>query len=130
MKDTLMVGTLVGALSLASVASAAVMSAAPSDSWTVTNYYKQAVYGPDQKKIGDVDDVLVDKSGKVTGLVVGVGGFLGMNSKDVIVSFADVNVQKKDNSWWLSINETKDSLKAAQGFTYDRDSTTWRPEKS
>lgn len=130
MKNTLMVGTLVGALSLAGVASAAVMSAAPSDSWTVTNYYKQAIYGPDQKKIGDVDDVLVDKSGKVTGLVVGVGGFLGMNSKDVIVSFADVNVQKKDNSWWLSINETKDSLKAAQGFTYDRDSTTWRPEKS
>jgi sporulation protein YlmC with PRC-barrel domain len=130
MRKTLMVGTLVGALSLAGVASATVMSAAPSDSWTVTNYYKQAIYGPDQKKIGDVDDVLVDKSGKVTGLVVGVGGFLGMNSKDVIVSFADVNVQKKDNSWWLSINETKDSLKAAQGFTYDRDSTTWRPEKS
>jgi sporulation protein YlmC with PRC-barrel domain len=130
MKKALMIGTLVGALSLAGVASATVMSAAPPDSWTVTNYYKQAIYGPDQKKIGDVDDVLVDKSGKVTGLVVGVGGFLGMNSKDVIVSFADVNVQKKDNSWWLSINETKDSLKAAQGFTYDRDSTTWRPEKS
>jgi hypothetical protein len=130
MKNTLMIGTIIGALSLASVASAAVMSAAPSDSWTVTNYYKQAVYGPDQKKIGDVDDVLLDKSGKVTGLVVGVGGFLGMGSKDVIISFADVNVQKKDNSWWLSINETKDSLKAAQGFTYDRDSTTWRPEKT
>jgi hypothetical protein len=130
MKNTLMIGTVIGALSLASVASAAVMSAAPPDSWTVTNYYKQAVYGPDQKKIGDVDDVLLDKSGKVTGLVVGVGGFLGMGSKDVIISFADVNVQKKDNSWWLSINETKDSLKAAQGFTYDRDSTTWRPEKT
>jgi sporulation protein YlmC with PRC-barrel domain len=130
MKNTLAVGTLLGALSLAGSASAAVMSAAPPDSWTVTNYYKQVIYGPDQKKIGDVDDVLVDKSGKVTGLVVGVGGFLGINSKDVIVSFADVNVQKKDNSWWLSINETKDSLKAAQGFTYDRDSTTWRPEKS
>ena len=130
MKNALMVGTLVGALSLASVASAAVMSAAPSDSWTVTNYYKQVVYGPDQKKIGDVDDVLVDKSGKVTGLVVGVGGFLGMGSKDVILPFSDVNVQKKDNSWWLSINETKDSLKAAQGFTYDRDSTSWRPEKT
>ncbi len=130
MRNTFMIGAVVGALSLTSVASAAVMSAAPSDSWTVTNYYKQAVYGPDQKKIGDVDDVLLDKSGKVTGLVVGVGGFLGMGSKDVIVSFADVNVQKKDNSWWLSINETKDSLKAAQGFTYDRDSTTWRPEKT
>ena len=53
------------------------MSAAPTESWTVTNYYKQDVYDPKESKIGKIDDVLVDKSGKVTGLVVGVGGFLG-----------------------------------------------------
>lgn len=44
------------------------MSAAPAESWTVTNYYKQAVYDPKETKIGDIDDVLVDKAGKVTGL--------------------------------------------------------------
>ena len=88
-----------------------------------------SVYNDHDEKVGSVDDLLVGRDGKINA-VLSVGGFLGMNSKDVIVSFADVNVQKKDNSWWLSINETKDSLKAAQGFTYDRDSTTWRPEKS
>ena len=30
----------------------------------------------------------------------------------------------------LTINESKDSLKAAQGSTYDNGATTWRPEKS
>jgi len=112
------------------VASAAIMTALPTDSWTVTNYYKQAVYDSGQNKIGQVDDVLVDQSGKVTGLVIGVGGFLGMGEKDVIVPFADVSLQKKNDKNWLSINETKDSLKAAPGFTYDRNTTMWSPAKS
>ena len=123
-------GVFVAGAALAGAASAAVMTAPPPDSWTIANYYKQAVYDSSQNKIGDVDDVLVDKAGKVTGLVIGVGGFLGMGTKDVIVPFSDVNVQKKNDKWSLSINENKDSLKAAQGFSYDRDATTWRPEKS
>jgi sporulation protein YlmC with PRC-barrel domain len=55
--------------------------AAPAESWTVTNCYKQAVYDPEESKIGDIDDVLVDKSGKITGLIVGVGGFLGAEKR-------------------------------------------------
>jgi sporulation protein YlmC with PRC-barrel domain len=105
------------------------MSAAPAESWTVTNYYKQDVYDPKEAKIGKIDDVLVDKSGKVTGLVVGVGGFLGAGEKDVIVPFTAVKHTKKDDKWWLSLDETKDGLKGAPGFTYDKASTTWVPEK-
>jgi hypothetical protein len=48
----------------------------------VTNYYKQAVYDPNESKIADIDDVLVDKSGQITGLIVGVGGFLGAGEKE------------------------------------------------
>ena len=47
----------------------------PTDSVTVTDWYKQSVYDPNDKKIGEVKDVLVDKSGKVTSLIIGVGGF-------------------------------------------------------
>ena len=56
------------------------MKTVPSESSTVTNYYKQDVYDPNQSKIGKIDDVLVDKSGKVTGLVIGVAGFLGASN--------------------------------------------------
>ena len=105
------------------------MTAAPSESWTVTNYYKQAVYDPKENKIGDVDDVVVDKSGKVTGLVVGVGGFLGAGEKDVIVPFGSVKTAKRNDKWWLTLDETKDGLKNAPGFKYDKASTTWVPEK-
>jgi sporulation protein YlmC with PRC-barrel domain len=109
---------------------ATTMSAAPSESWTVTNYYKQSVYDPKESKIGDVDDVLVDKAGKVTGLVIGVGGFLGAGEKDVIVPFTAVKTAKKDNKWWLTLDETKDDLKSAPGFKYDKASTTWVPDKT
>jgi sporulation protein YlmC with PRC-barrel domain len=107
---------------------ATTMSAAPTESWTVTNYYKQSVYDPKESKIGDVDDVLVDKSGKVTGLVIGVGGFLGAGEKDIIVPFNAIKTAKKNDKWWLTLDQTKDDLKSAPGFRYDKASTTWMPE--
>ena len=118
------------ALLLTSVATAALaadstLKNTPADGWTVTNYYKQSVYDPHQNKIGTVDDVLLDKQGKVTALIVGVGGFLGVGEKDVAVPFAAVKTEKKNDSWYLTLDETKDSLKAATGYKYDKPSTTW-----
>ena len=119
----LVISTLSGAYA------ATTMTTAPAESWTVTNYYKQAVYDPKETKIGDIEDVLLDKSGKVTGLVVGVGGFLGAGEKDVIVPFTAVKSVKKNDKWWLTLDETKDALTKAPGFTYDKASTTWVPDK-
>jgi sporulation protein YlmC with PRC-barrel domain len=118
------------AVTLASAAyGATTMSSAPNESWTVTNYYKQSVYDPKESKIGDIDDVLVDKSGKITGLVVGVGGFLGAGEKDVIVPFTAVKSEKKSDKWYLTLDESKDDLTKAPGFKYDKASTTWVPDK-
>jgi PRC-barrel domain len=55
----------------------------PADSVTVTHWYKQNVYDPSDNKIGEIMDVLVDRDGKVTAVIVGVGGFLGAGEKDV-----------------------------------------------
>ena len=57
--------------------------------------YKQAVYGPKESKIGDVDDVVVDKLSNFTGLVIGVGGFPGAGEKDVIVLYGSEDRQEK-----------------------------------
>jgi len=101
------------------------MKAVPTDGWTVTNYYKQSVYDTKQNKIGSIDDVLLDKQGKVSALIVGVGGFLGMGEKDVAVPFAAVGTEKKDGKSYLTLDETKDSLKTATGYKYDSNKTTW-----
>src|SRR3954463_4618409 len=48
------------------------------------------VVGPNNERIGDVNDVLLDRNGQAVAIVVGVGGFLGIGEKDVAVSFNQV----------------------------------------
>jgi sporulation protein YlmC with PRC-barrel domain len=113
-----------------SVAKADVMTTVPSSSLTVTGWYKQDVYDPSNTKIGQIMDVLVGQDGQVSALIIGVGGFLGAGEKDVAVSFNTVKATMKDNKVYLTMNTTKDALKAAPGFKYDRDKTAWVPDTS
>lgn len=99
----------------------------PPEASTVTNWYKQDVYDPSDKKIGEISDVLVDKDGKVGAFIVSVGGFLGVGEKHVAVPFNAVHGTQKDGKWWLTMNATKDALKNAPGYKYDRTKTTWEP---
>jgi sporulation protein YlmC with PRC-barrel domain len=113
-----------------SAAKADVMNTVPGTSLTVTDWYKQDVYDQSNTKIGQIMDVLVGQDGQVSALIVGVGGFLGAGEKDVAVSFNTVKATKKDNKIYLTMNTTKDALKAAPGFKYDRDKMAWVPDAS
>ncbi|WP_201859125.1 PRC-barrel domain-containing protein [Microvirga soli] len=73
------------------------------------------VYGADNQKIGDIDEVLVDRQGKIHGLVVGVGGFLGIGKKDVAIPFDQVQ--------WMSNQEVQASANATQRSTNTADTT-------
>jgi sporulation protein YlmC with PRC-barrel domain len=66
------------------------------------------VYGADNQKIGDIDEVLVDRQGKIHGLVVGVGGFLGIGQKDVAIPFEQVQ--------WMSNQELQASNANQSGY--------------
>jgi sporulation protein YlmC with PRC-barrel domain len=106
--------------------SAQIMTTMPPEALTVTHWYKQSVYDPSDNKIGEIMDVLLDKSGKVQALIIGVGGFLGIGEKDVAVPFDVVSFKTKDNNkWWPTMNTTKDALKGAPGFKYDRNAMAW-----
>jgi hypothetical protein len=120
LKNDFAIGWLLAAtMATSAFAATNVLTAAPMEGWTVTNYYKQAVYDPKESRIDDIDDVLVAKSGKIKGLVIGVGGFLGAGEKDVIVPSTAVKTAKKNDRWWLTLDETKDDLKGVRGFKYD-----------
>ncbi|MFN3672345.1 MAG: PRC-barrel domain-containing protein [Bosea sp. (in: a-proteobacteria)] len=58
--------------------------------WRASKLMGVDIYGPDNEKVGDVTEVLVDKTGKITAVTVGVGGFLGIGAKDVAVKFEEV----------------------------------------
>ena len=48
------------------------------------------IYGSDNQKIGDLDDVILDRQGKIQAIVVGVGGFLGIGEKNVAIPYDQV----------------------------------------
>jgi hypothetical protein len=104
-------------------------SAVPNDSVTATDYYKQTVHDPADNKIGTVEDVLVAKDGTIPAVIVGVGGFLGAGEKDVAVPFSALRAAKKDTATRLVLDTTKDALKSAPGYKYDRTTTTWIQEQ-
>jgi sporulation protein YlmC with PRC-barrel domain len=104
-----------------------VLTTLPQDATTVSNYYKQNVYDPSDAKIGEISDVLLNKQGKVDAFMVAVGGFLGVGEKDVAVPFDAVHATQKDGKWYLTMNATKDALKNAPGYKFDKVKSTWEP---
>src|SRR6188474_2475132 len=65
--------------------SATVTPATHGDMWRASKLIGLNVYNDQNEKLGDISEVLLDKSGKVDGIVIGVGGFLGMGKHDILV---------------------------------------------
>lgn len=60
------------------------------DLWRGSKIIGLNVYNEKNEKIGDINELLLDKQGKVETVVIGVGGFLGMGEHDVPVKFSEL----------------------------------------
>jgi sporulation protein YlmC with PRC-barrel domain len=89
------------------------MTAEPGDSVSVTEYYKQNVYDTSDNTIGEVSDVLLDKDGHLTAVILSVGGLLGLGTKYVSVPFNALRMTEKDGKRYLVMDTTKDALISA-----------------
>jgi sporulation protein YlmC with PRC-barrel domain len=101
----------------------------PAEQFTVTNYYKQDVYDRSLNFVGTIDDVLIDQQGRITALIIGVGGFLGIGRKDFSEPFERVQMAKKNDKWYLVMDADDEAPKRSPGLRYDRNATTWVPQK-
>jgi hypothetical protein len=115
------------------------------DHFVFSKFKGTNVLGPDNAKVGDVTDMLFDKNGKILGLIVGVGGFLGIGEKNVAIAMdafqtmpADTgttgsagNAANDPTNVKLKVTWTKDQLKNAPDFQYykppSRTSSTGTP---
>ena len=79
------------------------------------------VYDPSEHKVGMVIDLMIDSNGTVTGAIIGVGGFLGVGQKDVVIPFKELKVSTRDSKDWLVLNRTKDELELATRPTCGRE---------
>ena len=99
----------------------------PTDAVSISTYYNEDVYDTQDNKIGDVNDILLDKDGRVSTVIIGVGGFLGVGEKDVAVPFTALKVAEKAGDRYLVINATKEALEKAPGYVYDQGKRVWLP---
>jgi len=54
--------------------------------WRASKLIGLNVYNEANEKLGDINELILDKNGKVNAVVIGVGGFLGMGEHDIAVS--------------------------------------------
>jgi PRC-barrel domain len=103
------------------------------EQWVFTKFRGSDVLGPDNARIGSVNDLLFDGTGKIIGVVVGVGGFLGIGAKNVAIDMSAFNVVPADSgsnetsntsaasdpsNVKLKVAWTKDQLQDAPDFQY------------
>jgi len=69
------------------------------------------IVDPTGAKIADIDDLLVDGSGDVRGVVASVGGLLGIGAKKVALSVDRLEPAQGDDGAYV-LNATKDELKS------------------
>ena len=58
--------------------------------WRTSKLDGVDVYNSNNEKVGDINDMLLDSSGKVSAVVIGVGGFLGMGERYVAIPFEEI----------------------------------------
>jgi sporulation protein YlmC with PRC-barrel domain len=120
----------------APVDAAKFISSQSTDQWVFSRFKGTNVLGPDDAKVGDVNDMLFDKNGKIIGLIVGVGGFLGIGEKSVAIDMSAFQAvpastgstvgaggaagagDNDPTNVKLKVSWTKDQLKAAPDFQY------------
>ena len=107
------------------------------DQFVFSKFKGSDVVGPNDESIGGVNDLLFDKSGKILGVMVGVGGFLGIGQKNVAMDMSAFQVVAAANGSTaptsrtndptyikLKVAWTKDQIQQAPDFQYYKPPST------
>jgi len=72
------------------------------------------VYNDQGEKVGTVHDIILDKDGRASGVVLNVGGVLGIGAKAVGLTWKEIDVKPDQQA--VQISYSKEQLKAAPDF--------------
>jgi sporulation protein YlmC with PRC-barrel domain len=93
------------------------LKAQPEGQWLAGLFMGQAVTNHAGETIGNINDLLFDKSGRISTAVIGVGGFLGMGEKSVAIPFGSLSfATDAKGKRVVSIPLSKENLQAAPTF--------------
>ena len=131
------IGAICALATTAAVAqgSSSTQTASAKGEWQASKLIHMNVYNGQNQKIGDIKELMLDKSGKIANVVIGVGGFLGMGEHDVAVNFDRLKWSNTAGTTGSSqsssatnktypdhavLDATKDQLKSMPNFDYSK----------
>jgi sporulation protein YlmC with PRC-barrel domain len=87
----------------------------PPNEWLARVFMGQDVHNLTGERVGDVNDLIFDRQGRISTVIVGVGGFLGMGEKSVGVPYQSLtfSVGKAGERVIAMAASKEDLLKAA-----------------
>lgn len=93
------------------------LSKQASDDVLATNLIGQSVYNAQDENVGDINDLVSDRGGKIVAVLIGSGGFLGLGEKDVAVRFEDLKLARDESDNVKIIADlNKETLAAAPDY--------------
>ena len=93
--STTMPSSASSAMSTASGSSGTFMTEQRPGQWLASKLIGTTVVSANNESIGDVNDVVMERDGKVAAVIIGVGGFLGIGEKDVAVPFSQIELTSR-----------------------------------
>jgi hypothetical protein len=96
--------------------------------WRASKLIGVDVYNQQNEKLGEIEELILNSSGQIAGAVIGVGGFLGMGERDIMVPLDRLRFSNEttgsrdgDKKWYPDravMNANKDQLKQMPEFKY------------
>jgi hypothetical protein len=84
--------------------------------------YMYDTVGADWNQIGEIEDIVLNQSGQVIGIVAEVGGFLDIGDKHVVIEVNDLNLVAVDDTTYAYVTRlNEEDLEAMQ----DVDEAFW-----
>jgi hypothetical protein len=94
------------------------------ETFLASNLTGATVYNANNEAIGDVNDVILSRDGKIDGMVIGVGGFLGIGEKSVAIKMDQIKMQETETGLKLVLDTTREQLAEAPEFKPKIESAT------
>ncbi|HMR31043.1 MAG TPA: PRC-barrel domain-containing protein [Geminicoccaceae bacterium] len=82
------------------------------------------VIDPEGNSVGEIADLMLDSSQKITHVLVGVGGFLGIGERTVAIELNQLSVDTSNDDHDLVTRMTKEQLEALPA--YEKVDGAWR----
>jgi sporulation protein YlmC with PRC-barrel domain len=94
--------------------------------WLASKLIGKSVVNANNESIGDINDLVTDENGKIVGVLIGAGGFLGLGEKDVALRFEDLKLARdEDNNLTVMADVSNETLASAPDYeTLDEQEVT------